>query len=97
LRRSEEFGITKDNWKIDMPAVRERKRKMVTGWLKCISIYNKKSGAELVIGSGHLLVIKPSRLPLPMASYAFFTASGSSSTRAPVRPSVQFRLAEANP
>src|SRR5882724_3150683 len=32
LRRSEELGITKDNWKIDMPAVRERKRKMVTGW-----------------------------------------------------------------
>ena len=26
LRRSEEFGITKDNWKINMSAVRERKR-----------------------------------------------------------------------
>src|SRR2546425_2976767 len=31
FRRSDEFGITKDNWKISMPAVRERKRKMVTG------------------------------------------------------------------
>jgi len=31
FQRSEEFGINRDNWKIDMPAVRERKRKMVTG------------------------------------------------------------------
>src|SRR6266566_3801543 len=31
FRRSEEFGITKENWRIDMSAVRERKRKMVTG------------------------------------------------------------------
>jgi pyruvate/2-oxoglutarate dehydrogenase complex dihydrolipoamide dehydrogenase (E3) component len=31
FRRSEEFGITKDNWKINMPAVRERKRRMVAG------------------------------------------------------------------
>src|SRR6267143_4459698 len=30
FRRSEEFGITKHNWRIDMAAVRERKRKMVT-------------------------------------------------------------------
>ena len=31
FRRSEEFGITKDNWKINMAAVRERKRGMVAG------------------------------------------------------------------
>src|ERR1700675_4295396 len=29
--RSEEFGITKDGWKIDMSGVRGRKRKMVDG------------------------------------------------------------------
>jgi pyruvate/2-oxoglutarate dehydrogenase complex dihydrolipoamide dehydrogenase (E3) component len=29
--RSPEFGITKDNCKIDMPVVRDRKRKMVEG------------------------------------------------------------------
>ena len=29
FRRSEEFGIRKDNWTIDMATVRERKRKMV--------------------------------------------------------------------
>src|SRR5881409_2904516 len=31
FRRSEEFGVTKDNWKINMQAVRERKRRMVAG------------------------------------------------------------------
>src|SRR6266567_6213114 len=31
FRRSEKFGITKDNCKISMPAVRERKRRMVAG------------------------------------------------------------------
>jgi pyruvate/2-oxoglutarate dehydrogenase complex dihydrolipoamide dehydrogenase (E3) component len=31
FRRSEEFGITKDNWTISMPAVGERKRRMVAG------------------------------------------------------------------
>src|SRR6201987_6095711 len=29
FRRSEEFGITKDNWKINMAVVRARKRTMV--------------------------------------------------------------------
>src|ERR1700757_3707163 len=31
FRRSEEFGITKGDWKINMAAVRERKRTMVAG------------------------------------------------------------------
>src|SRR5881296_4532006 len=44
FRRSEEFGITKDNCKIDMPAVRERKRKMVTGLVDIHLDLYKKSG-----------------------------------------------------
>src|SRR6266480_241397 len=55
FRRSEEFGITKDNWKIDMPAVRERKRKMVTGLVEMHFDLYKKSGTELVIGSGRFV------------------------------------------
>src|SRR5712692_731966 len=51
FRRSEEFGITKDDWKINMLAVRERKRKMVTGLVEMhFDLYNK-SGADLVMGS----------------------------------------------
>jgi pyruvate/2-oxoglutarate dehydrogenase complex dihydrolipoamide dehydrogenase (E3) component len=37
FRRSEEFGIGKDNWKINMSGVRERKRNMVKGLVTCIS------------------------------------------------------------
>src|SRR5436309_14313942 len=52
FRRSEEFGITKDNWEIDMPAVRERKRKMVSGLVEMHLDLYKKIGTELVMGSG---------------------------------------------
>jgi pyruvate/2-oxoglutarate dehydrogenase complex dihydrolipoamide dehydrogenase (E3) component len=52
FRRSEEFGITKENWKINMGAVRERKRRMVAGLVDLHLDNYKKSGAELVMGSG---------------------------------------------
>jgi pyruvate/2-oxoglutarate dehydrogenase complex dihydrolipoamide dehydrogenase (E3) component len=52
FRRSEEFGVTKDNWKINMPAVRERKRRMVAGLVDLHLDLYKQSGAELVMGSG---------------------------------------------
>jgi pyruvate/2-oxoglutarate dehydrogenase complex dihydrolipoamide dehydrogenase (E3) component len=55
LQRSEEFGIKVDNWKIDMPGVRERKRKMVTGLVDLHRNLYKKSGAELVMGSGRFV------------------------------------------
>ena len=58
FRRSEEFGITKENWKINMLAVRERKRKMVTGLVEMrLDLYNK-CGAELVMGSGRFVAPK---------------------------------------
>jgi pyruvate/2-oxoglutarate dehydrogenase complex dihydrolipoamide dehydrogenase (E3) component len=49
--RSEEFGIHKENVRIDMREVRERKRKMVEALVQ-IHINNfKSSGAELIMGS----------------------------------------------
>ena len=51
FRRSEEFGISKNDFKIDMSAVRDRKRRMV-GDLVDIHVANfKASGAELIMGS----------------------------------------------
>jgi pyruvate/2-oxoglutarate dehydrogenase complex dihydrolipoamide dehydrogenase (E3) component len=50
--RSTEFGITKDNTQIHMAAVRERKRKMVEGLVALHLDLYKKSGTEVVIGSG---------------------------------------------
>jgi len=53
FRRSEEFGITKDNWKINLPAV--RKRRMVVGLVDLHLDQYNKSGAELVMGTGRFI------------------------------------------
>jgi pyruvate/2-oxoglutarate dehydrogenase complex dihydrolipoamide dehydrogenase (E3) component len=55
FQRSEEFGVTKENWKIDMAVVRERKRKMVAGLVEMHLDLYKKTGAELFMGSGRFL------------------------------------------
>jgi len=56
--RSEEFGIWKDNCRIDMRSVRERKRKMVEGLVDIHVANFKSSGVELVIGSGRFIAPK---------------------------------------
>jgi hypothetical protein len=55
FRRSEEFGITKHDWKINIPAVRERKHKRVTDLVDLQLDLYEKSGAELVMGSGRFV------------------------------------------
>ena len=50
--RSEEFGISKDNCRIEMQRVRERKRKMVKDLIDMHLANYKASGAELIMGSG---------------------------------------------
>ena len=52
FRRSEEFGITTEGWKIDMAGVRARKRKMVDGLVQMHLGKYKASGAELIMGQG---------------------------------------------
>jgi pyruvate/2-oxoglutarate dehydrogenase complex dihydrolipoamide dehydrogenase (E3) component len=56
--RSEEFGISKDNWKITMSAVTGRTRKMVASLVEVHLDQYKKSGAELVMGSGRFVAPK---------------------------------------
>lgn len=63
--RSEEFGITKDNCKIHMLNVRDRKRKMVDGLVDMHLDFFKKSGAELIMGSGHFVEPKTIEVALP--------------------------------
>jgi pyruvate/2-oxoglutarate dehydrogenase complex dihydrolipoamide dehydrogenase (E3) component len=53
--KSEEFGITKESWKIDMSGVRDRKRRMVDGLVETHLDNFKASGAELIMGSGRFL------------------------------------------
>src|SRR3989454_4239593 len=55
FRRSEEFGITKGDWKINMAAVRDRKRRMVAGLVDVHLDNYKASGAELVMGAGRFI------------------------------------------
>jgi pyruvate/2-oxoglutarate dehydrogenase complex dihydrolipoamide dehydrogenase (E3) component len=56
--RSEEFGITKEDYKIDMKVVRERKRKMVKGLVDVHLNNFKTSGNELIMGSGTFVAPK---------------------------------------
>ena len=51
FRRSEEFGIVKEGFQIDMSAVRDRKRRMVAGLVDIHVANFKASGAELIMGS----------------------------------------------
>lgn len=63
--RGQEFGISKDNCKIDMHAVRNRKREMVDGLIDMHLDNYKKSGTELIIGSGKFIAPKTIEVLLP--------------------------------
>ena len=55
VRTSGEFGISHDGWKVDMAAVRDRKRRMVDGLVEMHLAKYRESGAELVMGSGRFV------------------------------------------
>ncbi|HEY2343595.1 MAG TPA: FAD-dependent oxidoreductase [Chthoniobacteraceae bacterium] len=63
--RSGEFGISKENCKIDMAQVRERKRKMVDGLVEMHFANFKASGVELIVGSGRFIGPKTIEAALP--------------------------------
>ncbi|MEO6995060.1 MAG: FAD-dependent oxidoreductase, partial [Lacunisphaera sp.] len=63
--RGGEFGISKDNCRIDMTVVRDRKRKMVAGLVDMHLANFKSSGAELLIGSGRFTGPKTIELTQP--------------------------------
>jgi pyruvate/2-oxoglutarate dehydrogenase complex dihydrolipoamide dehydrogenase (E3) component len=55
VRRSEEFGVARDGFRVDMSAVRDRKRKMVAGLVETHLEEYRKSGAELIMGTGRFV------------------------------------------
>jgi pyruvate/2-oxoglutarate dehydrogenase complex dihydrolipoamide dehydrogenase (E3) component len=55
VRRSQEFGISKRDFTVDMSAVRDRKRRMVSSWNNAYLDNYKKSGAEFILGSGRFI------------------------------------------
>ena len=65
FRRSEEFGIPKRDFAVDMRAVRERKRRMVSYWNNVYLDNYKKGGAEFILGSGRFVSPKTIETILP--------------------------------
>jgi len=89
FRRSEEFGVEKTGFTIDMSAVRDRKRKMVTGLVDMHLENFKKSGAELVLGWGKF--IAPRTIEVAMLDGTVRTLRGTNviigtGTRATLEP-----------
>jgi pyruvate/2-oxoglutarate dehydrogenase complex dihydrolipoamide dehydrogenase (E3) component len=65
FRRSEEFGIARREFAVDMRAVRERKRRMVSHWNDVYLENYKKSGAEFILGSGRFVGPRTIEVTLP--------------------------------
>jgi pyruvate/2-oxoglutarate dehydrogenase complex dihydrolipoamide dehydrogenase (E3) component len=65
VRHSEEFGISIDNFRVSMPAVRDRKRRMVQGLVDTHLDLYKQSGAELIMASGRFVGPKTLEATLP--------------------------------
>jgi pyruvate/2-oxoglutarate dehydrogenase complex dihydrolipoamide dehydrogenase (E3) component len=68
VRRSAEFGVPKKEFTVNMHAVRERKRSMVSGWNAVYLDNYKKSGAEFIPGSGRFIGPRTLELTLPEAA-----------------------------
>ena len=58
VRRGAEFGIAPGDWKVNMAAVRDRKRRMVDGLVEMHLAKYRQSGAELVMGHGRFVAPK---------------------------------------
>jgi pyruvate/2-oxoglutarate dehydrogenase complex dihydrolipoamide dehydrogenase (E3) component len=65
VRRSEEFGIPREGFAVDMSAVRDRKRRMVSGLNELYLDNYKQTGAELILGSGRFIAPKTVEVSLP--------------------------------
>src|ERR1700677_442982 len=55
VRRSSDYGIAHDGFALDMAAVRDRKRRMVSDLNQAYLDNYKKTGAELIFGSGRFI------------------------------------------
>ena len=65
VRRSEDFGIAKEGFTVDMSAVRGRKRRMVSGLNELYLDNYKKSGAEFILGAGRFIGPRTLEATLP--------------------------------
>jgi pyruvate/2-oxoglutarate dehydrogenase complex dihydrolipoamide dehydrogenase (E3) component len=65
VRRSEDFGIAKEGFTVDMSAVRGRKRRMVSGLNELYLDNYRKTGADFICGSGRFIGPRTLEATLP--------------------------------
>jgi pyruvate/2-oxoglutarate dehydrogenase complex dihydrolipoamide dehydrogenase (E3) component len=65
LRRSKEFGLNHKGFTVDMSAVRNRKRSMVSSWNNAYLENYKNTGAEFILASGRFIGPKTLEATLP--------------------------------
>jgi pyruvate/2-oxoglutarate dehydrogenase complex dihydrolipoamide dehydrogenase (E3) component len=65
FRRGEEFGMFADGFRVEMPAVRARKRDMVSGLNEVYLENFRQTGAEFILGSGRFVAPKTLEVDLP--------------------------------
>ena len=98
FRRSKEFGIVHDGFRIEMSGVRDRKRKMVVGLNEMYMENYRNTGAEFILGAGRF--VAPRTVEVALADGTTRQLRGanvivSTGTRAAVEPIPG--LAEAQP
>jgi pyruvate/2-oxoglutarate dehydrogenase complex dihydrolipoamide dehydrogenase (E3) component len=65
FQRAREFGILHNGFTVDMPGVRDRKRKMVSGMNEMYLENYRKTGAEFILGTGRFIAPKVVEVDLP--------------------------------
>jgi pyruvate/2-oxoglutarate dehydrogenase complex dihydrolipoamide dehydrogenase (E3) component len=65
VRRSEDYGITTEGLTIDMSAVRDRKRRMVSSLNEIYRENYEKTGGEFILASGRFVAPKTVEATLP--------------------------------
>lgn len=85
FRHGAEFGIVSDGFRIEMPAVRDRKRTMVSGLNNVYRQNFDQTGAEFILGTGRFVGPKTLEVTLPDGSRLRLTGENvviSTGTRA---------------
>ena len=98
FRRGKEFGVIADSFRVEMPAVRTRKRTMVSGLNDMYLGNYKQTGAEFILGPGRF--VSPKTLEVTLLDGTIRRLRGanvivSTGTRAALEPTPG--LAEAQP
>ena len=98
FQRGQEFGMATKGFAVDMSAVRDRKRRMVSGEVNAHLDNFKRTGAELIIGSGRFIGPRTLEATLPdgtsrrLRGTNVIIGTGTHAALAPIRG-----LAEAQP